>query len=605
MIVERLENIAEVIAGQSPPSDTYNQIRNGLPFFQGNADFGDMFPKARYWCTAPKKIALPNDILMTVRAPVGPVNICNIESSIGRGLSAIRVKNNHFYKYIYYFLKSYERQIAKLGVGSTFKAITQKDIKNLQIPLPEKFEDQIRIAEILSKTEALIKQRKESIDLLDEFLKSTFVDMFGDPMRNEKGWKVLTLNDVSIQITDGEHTTPIRTQNGIKLLSARNIKNGFIDLKAGLDYISEEEYKRISKRCKPEKNDILMSCSGTVGRVSIINKNEPLSLVRSVALLKLKKDKIIPLFLQSWMQTKYFQNQIKKGAKTSSQSNIFTGAIRKLPVQMPSISLQTQFAQIVKKTEAIKAQFQESLHELENLFGSISQRAFKGELDLNKMEIDSAVFNEINIEEKIVLPEQNLAMQKFIKKTHDFQKLLENQANIAQHATRFLKPIQQMEKLLAPIKNLPVIPDAVIKAQKNYEKMLLTLPKNMQQKEEIKIDWEDVSTQYAADLIKNKYTDFHFTTEMLIRFFKEEHLIYPNYFSSEELKTNPQLHSADDLKSIVFSALNNENPFLKLEQVFYNGEKENFALNITPEDYELIKERSKEERSGVYFTIIS
>ena len=134
---------------------------------------------------------------------------------------------------------------------------------------------------------------------------------------------------------------------------------------------------------------------------------------------------------------------------------------------------------------------------------------------------------------------------------------------------------------------------------------MASLPKNIQKKEETKIGWEDVSTQYAADLIKEKYTGFHFTTEMLFRFFNEEHLIYPNYFSSEELKTNPQLHSADDLKSIVFSALNNGNPFLKLEQVFYNGEKENFTLNITPEDYELIKERSEEERSGVYFTIVS
>ena len=138
MKFERLGNIADIIAGQSPPSDTYNQNNEGLPFFQGNADFGEMFPKVRYWCKEPKKIAFANDILMTVRAPVGPVNICNVESCIGRGLSAIRVNNDYSYKYIYYFLKSHEEQIASLGVGSTFKSITQKEIGKLLIPIPEK-----------------------------------------------------------------------------------------------------------------------------------------------------------------------------------------------------------------------------------------------------------------------------------------------------------------------------------------------------------------------------------------------------------------------------------------------------------------------------------
>lgn len=603
MRVERLENIAEIIAGQSPPSSTYNQNNDGLPFFQGNADFGDMFPIARYWCTTPVKIALPNDILMTVRAPVGPVNICNIESCIGRGLSAIRVNNNHFYKYVYYFLKSHEKHIAKLGVGSTFKAITQKDIKSLQIPLPEKFEDQIRIANILSKAEALIKQRKESIDLLDEFLKSTFFDMFGDIRLNNKKFLKTTLGEKLELITYGLTIRPKYETKGIPLISAKELRSGELDFK-NAPKINVYDYNKLSDKAKPKKNEILFSKTGSIGHSALIKSDIVFAISQNAARLVFNKD-INPIYALYYLRSSYIQLLANTTAKGNAVKDLQLGDFKKFSFIVPPSILQEKFAQIVKKTEILKFQYQESLNELVNLFGSLSQRAFKGELDLDKMEIDSTVLNESKIVEKKIIPELNPAMHKFIEQSQKLQKLFEQQAKIAEQTTRFLKPIREMEKLLAPIKNLPNIPEEVLQAQKNYERILASLPKNIKKKEETKIGWEDVSTQYAADLIKEKYTGFHFTTEMLFRFFNEEHLISPNYFSSEELKTNPQLHSVDDLKSIVFSALSDGNPFLKLEQVFYNGEKENFTLNITPEDYELIKERSKDERSGVYFTIVS
>ena len=88
-----LNDVCEVIAGQSPPSSTYNQDGNGVPFFQGKADFGELNPTVRYWCSEPKRLAKPNDILFSLRAPVGPTNVNNIEACIGRGLAAIRCVN--------------------------------------------------------------------------------------------------------------------------------------------------------------------------------------------------------------------------------------------------------------------------------------------------------------------------------------------------------------------------------------------------------------------------------------------------------------------------------------------------------------------------------
>jgi len=191
--IVNLEEICEIIAGQSPPSETYNDKGIGYPFFQGKADFGLINPNVRIWCSKPKKIARPNDILLSVRAPVGPTNICNIEAAIGRGLSAIRAgkKLNTFY--LLYFLRSYADILSSKGTGSTFTAITQKDIKKIPIPLPP-IKTQKRIVALLDRAQALIDKRKEQIALMDQLIQSIFYDMFGDPVLNPMGWDSAYLN---------------------------------------------------------------------------------------------------------------------------------------------------------------------------------------------------------------------------------------------------------------------------------------------------------------------------------------------------------------------------------------------------------------------------
>jgi type I restriction enzyme S subunit len=151
-----LDNVAEIIMGQSPPSSTYNNLGKGWPFFQGKSEFGKINPKANKWCTQPKKIAKAGDILISVRAPVGPTNLADQECCIGRGLSAIRPNAEFADKYfIWYFLQYSEKMLAKKGQGSTFEAISGNDLKNLLIPdLPVEKQHQIashlktRLAEV-------------------------------------------------------------------------------------------------------------------------------------------------------------------------------------------------------------------------------------------------------------------------------------------------------------------------------------------------------------------------------------------------------------------------------------------------------------------------
>ena len=157
-----LEEICKIILGQSPPSSTYNTQGEGLPFYQGKLEFGGTYPTPRKWCTAPKKIAETGDILISVRAPVGPTNICPEKSCVGRGLAAIRGLGGIEPLFILYLMRTFEDEIAGKGTGTTFDAITGNQLKTFVIPLPP-LPEQHRI---VAKIEDLFTKLDAGIDAL-------------------------------------------------------------------------------------------------------------------------------------------------------------------------------------------------------------------------------------------------------------------------------------------------------------------------------------------------------------------------------------------------------------------------------------------------------
>ena len=143
-----LEEISKIILGQSPPSSTYNTDGEGLPFYQGKLEFGKLYPTPRKWCTKPKKIAQKGDVFISIRAPVGPTNICPEKSAVGRGLAAIRGLNGIQPSFILFLMRRFENEIASRGTGTTFKAITGNQLKTFEIPLPPLAEQEQIVSEL-------------------------------------------------------------------------------------------------------------------------------------------------------------------------------------------------------------------------------------------------------------------------------------------------------------------------------------------------------------------------------------------------------------------------------------------------------------------------
>lgn len=166
-----LKELSDVIMGQSPPGSTYNNSGNGLPFYQGKAEFGDVYPTPVKWCTDPRKIAEEGDVLLSVRAPVGPTNLAKEKCCIGRGLAAIRPKGKLSTKYLMFSLRALETILSGKGTGSTFSAVGKKVLENFTIPVPYPNDDSRSLnmqERIVARIESLLSEVKEARKLLDK-----------------------------------------------------------------------------------------------------------------------------------------------------------------------------------------------------------------------------------------------------------------------------------------------------------------------------------------------------------------------------------------------------------------------------------------------------
>ncbi len=376
----KLEEVAEVIAGQSPSSKTYNTTPSGLPFFQGKADFGQLYPKARIWCSEPIKIANENDVLISVRAPVGPTNICDIKACIGRGLSAIRSGEKLYFKYLLYYLRFIERELINKARGSTFSSITQSDLKSIMIPLPP-LSEQKRIVSILDKANSLVEKRKEAVELLDEYLKSVFLDMFGDPVKNPKGWEMKTIEEIvkkdKYSIKRGPFGGALKKDifkdNGYLVYEQYHALNN--EFSMARYFIDEKKFNEM-KMFEVNPGDIIISCSGVyLGKLAIVPQGALKGIINQ-ALLKVTLDESIMLnefflsvFTNKNFKKMYFENKIGSGIPNFPPMTEF----KKFKFICPPIIVQKKYISIIQKKENIRKSMKNQLQAIENNFNNLVQ----------------------------------------------------------------------------------------------------------------------------------------------------------------------------------------------------------------------------------------
>ena len=282
-------------------------------------------------------------------------------------------------RYLYHFMDTYLETLRAQSIGGIIKYIKLGMLTDAPIPLPP-LDQQKRIAAILDQADELRSKRQRAIGRLNQLGQAIFHDMFGDPATNPKQFQINSLVQVVSRVTDGEHQTPQRTDSGYKLLSARNVRDGFIDFE-NVDYVDHAEYIRISKRCAPKKGDVLISCSGTIGRTAVVATEEPFVLVRSAALVVPDETKISAHYLAEYLRTPYMFKEMNQTANSSGQPNLFQNQIKRLPIMLPPLRIQLTFAKLIQEIRSRPMMDQEaSLSSINCLFQSLQYRAFQGEL---------------------------------------------------------------------------------------------------------------------------------------------------------------------------------------------------------------------------------
>lgn len=377
-----LSDVTKIIMGQSPPSSTYNTNGESLPFFQGKADFGDLYPMPRVYCSEPNRIAEPGDILITVRAPVGPTNLNRVRSCIGRGLSAIRVGSHLDRNYLLYFLRFYEPELAKAGTGSTFAAISRDDLENIKLPLPPLAEQQ-SIADLLARADRLRRLRRYARELSDTYLQSVFVEMFYK--QSNKSWARLSVAELALKGTNKIRTGPF----GSQLLHSEFQEEGDVAV-LGIDnavqnyftwgkprYITFDRYKQL-KRYTVFPGDVIITIMATTGRCAVVPETIPLAInTKHLCCITLDQKKCLPSFLHaSFLYNPSVIRQMGGSERGAIMPGLNMEIIKNLEIFLPPMSLQERFADIVQYYERFREQQRESERQAEMLFQSLLAQAF-------------------------------------------------------------------------------------------------------------------------------------------------------------------------------------------------------------------------------------
>ena len=356
----KLSELCVVNMGQSPESESYNTETIGLPFYQGNVDFGCLHPKNRIWCSSPKKIANTEDILLSVRAPIGAVNIAAEKCCIGRGLAGLTPRKEICEKkYLYYLLKSAREKLNNSGTGSTFKAINKGTIEDLLIP-HYSLQQQRRISEKLDKISDLIILNNKQLKKLDELVKSLFIEMFGVIYDNTKKFSEISFKNCVKSSLRGPFGSDMK--KSLYVTKARDSFKVYTQINAiqkdqtlGDYYISSEYY--ISKMNKFElfPDEYIITCDGTLGKLLKMDSNMEKGVISS-SLLKLKLDYDTindAYFIEFW--NSYLLPILKFEARNACLVHLPSMKVigeKKVPI--PPLNLQNQFAERVTQIDKSK-----------------------------------------------------------------------------------------------------------------------------------------------------------------------------------------------------------------------------------------------------------
>jgi type I restriction enzyme S subunit len=322
------------------------------------------------------------DFIIAVSGQPGQALLLAVDACIHDGFAGLRnLDESQINKdYLFHFMNSVKEKFSATASGAIFKNLTTEQIRELEIPLPS-LDEQKRIAEILDKANAIRLKRQQAIQLADDFLRSVFVDMFGDPISNPMGFEEETIGNLCDDLFLGltSKVDYVDDGSGFPLVRAKDINTGELKFDV-IKHISETQHKKLTKNHLTKKGDLLVSKSGTLGTCAIVKTDKQFSTYESIFTVRPNPKKLNTLFLINLIQNNSFQQKLigKKVGGTVAHLNL--KMFRDLPFALPPIDLQNKFADKIEVIDKKVLKYRHSSALKNELFSSLSQKAFAGEL---------------------------------------------------------------------------------------------------------------------------------------------------------------------------------------------------------------------------------
>ena len=388
----KLEEVFTIASGGTPDKGNPFYYENGTIPWVKTGDLKNQYVPTGIDCITEEglnnssaKLFPPNTVLVAMYgATIGACSILSYEAATNQACAAFLPNENVLPTYLYYFLSSKRDQFVKDGVGGAQPNISAGYLKNVQFGLIP-MQQQIDIVEKLDKVEKLIALRKEQLAKLDQLVKSRFIELFGEPIANQKNLPVKTLKEISTLITNGN--TPKGgsenyVENGITFLRSQNVWRNNIVLD-DVAYIDEETHESMKKSSVHYK-DILITKTGRIntensslGRAALyLGEDDSANINGHVYLVRLD-DTVVPEYVVTILTGEAYRRYIRKvcvGGIDKRQINL--DQVEEFPIILPPKEQQEQFADFVRQIDKSKLAIQQSLDKLELLKKSLTQEYF-------------------------------------------------------------------------------------------------------------------------------------------------------------------------------------------------------------------------------------
>lgn len=372
-----LGSVVHVEMGQAPAGSTYNSDGVGLPLVAGASDLGDVSPKAGRYTSIPTKVAVAGDLILCIRATIGDRNVADRDYCLGRGVAGLRAGPSVDPRYLWHAVGRLTPTLVAEGRGSTFLQVGRDAISSLPLPLPP-LPEQRRIAAILDEADALRRKRREALGLLDELLRSAFLEMFGDPVTNPRGWETVAMREV---IADSQYGTAEKANTdgvGLPVLRMNNLGyDGSWDL-SDLKHCAITDADREKFTVQP--GDLLFNRTNSpelVGKTGVWKLDEPFAFAGYLIRIRFDTSRVLPDYVAGYLNSAAGKRYLFERAKPSNNMSNFNATMfGEIPLHVPPLDVQRDFAEAIIGVSGERTRFEAGVTASEALFDSLLHRAF-------------------------------------------------------------------------------------------------------------------------------------------------------------------------------------------------------------------------------------